>query len=400
MTIGTQTKQRTIELYIIEKGGPPLLGRDFIDKFNVKFGVVNKIEGEYTLENILKKNMEIFNDEPGKFSAIKVQLHVREDSVPIYCRPRSLPFKMIDQVEKEIDRLEKSGFITPVDRSEWGTPLVPVAKPDGSIRLCGDYKITLNKFLIPHRYPVPTIHDIFRKLRNGQQFTRIDLKEAYTQLELDDESSKLCAWSTTKGAYLVNRMPYGILPATSIFQENVEKLFADLKDVVVFVDDIAITGKDKKTHLKKLEIVLQRLRTQGIRVKKEKCLFLKDEIQLLGHIISAAGIKKIPAKVEKILKIENPSNTKEVKSLMGILNFYSKFIPNMATIMNPIYALTRKNVDFIWTEECSLAVIKIKKNYYKRTLSWRIFCRIAVLSWKQMHRTKELLELCFKSKMA
>lgn len=156
-------------------------------------------------------------------------------------------------------------------------------------------------------------------------------------------------------------MPYGILPATSIFQENVEKLFADMKDVVVFVDDIAVTGKDKKTHLENLEIVLQRLRRQGIRVKKEKCLFLKNEIQLLGHIISAAGIKKIPAKVEKILKIENPSNTKEVKSLMGILNFYSKFIPNMATIMSPIYALTRKNVDFNWTEECSLAVSKIKK---------------------------------------
>lgn len=126
--------------------------------------------------------------------------------------------------------------------------MVPVLKADGSIRICGDYKVTINKYLITDRHPIPRIDELFQSLRGGKHFTNLDLKQAYNQLELTDEARRMCAWSTHRGIYLLKRLPFGVSPATSIFQRIIENLLRDIPHVSVFVDDIIITGSTEDEH--------------------------------------------------------------------------------------------------------------------------------------------------------
>jgi hypothetical protein len=231
--------------------------------------------------------------------------------------------------------------ISPTNFAEWGTPLVPIIKSDGGIRICGDYKSTINRHIITERYPLPKVEELHYKLQGGQKFSKIDLKDAYNQIELSDCSKSLCTWSTHKGAYTVHKMPFGITPATNIFQRIVEGMFSTLKNVAVFVDDIIITGKNDNEHLENLRLVLDRLLEAGLKAKISKCAFLQDEIKYLGFLINKDGLKKVPKKVNEILKLQAPKTPSEVKQLTGIINYYARFIPNMAGIMPAMFGMKR-----------------------------------------------------------
>jgi len=131
-------------------------------------------------------------------------LKLKPGAVPIFAKPRPLPFTFKDKIEKELSILEKNGVIQLVDNNEWGASLVLVLKGNGAIRICGDYKTTINKYLKDVKHPLPRIEEIFVALQGGKTFSKIDLKNAYNQLLLDEETSKLRVWSTHKGIYLLN----------------------------------------------------------------------------------------------------------------------------------------------------------------------------------------------------
>lgn len=179
---------------------------------------------------------------------------------------------MVKKVDEELERLTKLGTITLCNYSDWGTPLVVVSKNNDQIRLCGDYKVTLNKFLIPDRHPIPKSKVSSASFEAARYIA--ESIEAYTQMELDDESKKLCAWSTHRGVYTVNRMPYGITPATSIFQRAMEQLFDKVEGIATFIDDITITGKTLEDHLSALNKALDIIKSVGLKVRKEKFVFL------------------------------------------------------------------------------------------------------------------------------
>lgn len=151
-----------------------------------------------------------------------------------------------------MDKLVANGVLTKVDTAEYGTPLVPILKEDGNISICGDYKVTINKNLKDFNYPLPRIQDL-------------DFNCAYNQLELDDESNKLVSWSTHKGVFQMNRLPFGVKPASGIFQSTIEKLLLGIPGVVNFIDDIVVTGKDQEEHLANLKLVFERLFDAGLR---------------------------------------------------------------------------------------------------------------------------------------
>lgn len=164
-----------------------------------------------------------------------------------------------------MDKLVANGVLTKVDTAEYGTPLVPILKEDGNISICGDYKVTINKNLKDFNYPLPRIQDIFDKLCGGKTYSKLDLNCAYNQLELDDESKKLVSWSTHKGVFQMNRLPFGVKPASGIFQSTIEKLLLGIPGVVNFIDDIVVTGKDQEEHLANLKLVFERLFDAGLR---------------------------------------------------------------------------------------------------------------------------------------
>lgn len=352
---------KKLELFVIEGGTTSLLGRQWLTELAIEIPVFNcqSISNE-DLCKLFGRYKELFSGGLGRFTGGKATLRVREGAAPVYCRARLLPYALRDRVDHELDEMLRNGVIEPVDTSEWATPLVPVRKADGGLRICADYKITLNPNLLIDRYPLPKIDDLLVRLNGARVFSKIDLTQAYNQVELDD-SKQYTVINTHRGLFRYNRLVYGLASSPGVFQRIMSNLLQDIPQVEVFLDDILIGTSDVASHLVTLEKVLQRLHSHGIKLKKSKCAFFTDEVQYLGFIISKDGIKADPAKVEAIVKIPRPQNITELKSFLGVVNFYARFVARLSTIMSPLYDLLKKNVSWKWTAQCEKAFKTIKE---------------------------------------
>ena len=164
----------------------------------------------------------------------------------MFLKPHPVAFALKKHVEDELVRLEKNGVITKVENCEWGTPLAPVMRADGKFRLCEDYNTTANKILVHVNYPFPRVEEVYAAMQGGELFSRLDLRDAYNQLELGDDTKRLLAWSTHKGIFVPNRLPYGTKPACAIFQKHMEKVLLGIPGVKVLIDDITVTEKKLK----------------------------------------------------------------------------------------------------------------------------------------------------------
>ncbi|KAK3908155.1 hypothetical protein KUF71_018668 [Frankliniella fusca] len=181
----------------------------------------------------------------GKPVSLEVDLNIR----PKFCKARKVPFARRGPVEQEIQRNVDLGvWRGPVPHSKWATAIVPVFKPNRGPRLCGDYRSTLNQALPVDNYPMPTIEEAFASLAGSSVFTKLDLKEAYTQVPVDEASARLLTVSTHKGLFTVHRLPFGISVAPTLFQRVITSLLSGIEGVVVWLDDLLISGKDTKTH--------------------------------------------------------------------------------------------------------------------------------------------------------
>ena len=234
-------------LVVVKEGNISLLGRYLMKLFKLRVqsakisNVSNVVVKEKELDKLLKKYEPLFRDELGLYKYEKVELEVESQIKPVFCKPRPVPFAFKEMLENELDELEKRGVISQVKNAEWGTPLVPILKNNGKLRLCADYKVTVNKYLKEVKHPLPRIEELFTALQGGEFFTKLDLASAYNQLELADNTKLLLAWSTHRGIYKLNRLPYGTKPAVAIFQKIIEKLLQGLDGVIAFVDDIVVT---------------------------------------------------------------------------------------------------------------------------------------------------------------
>ena len=231
----------------------------------------------------------------------KAKIFVDPTVPPRFCKARSVPYAMRSLVESELDKLVDQGILTPVKHADWAAPIVPIMKADKkSVRICGDFKQTVNKASPIDKYPIPRIEDLFAKLAGGRTFTKLDISQAYQQLCLDEESQKFVVINTSKGLFRYNRLPFGISSAPGIFPRVIENLLQGIQNVVVYLDDILITGSSEEQHLKNLSEVLKRLQRAGLRLKKEKCEFLAMSVVYLGHRIDAKGLHPTNNKIYAI----------------------------------------------------------------------------------------------------
>ena len=176
----------------------------------------------------------------------------------------------------------------------------------------------------------------------------IYLSQAYQQILLDDESKQYVIINTHKGMYRYTRMPYGIMSAPGIFQRVMEGLLQGIPGVVVFCDDILITGCTEEEHLKALEEVLSHLEKAGLRIKQRKCKFMQTSVDYLGCRIDAAGLHPLEDKVEAICDAPMPKSVTELKYYIGLLSYYGKFLPNLSSSLYPLYQLLQKDQPWEW----------------------------------------------------
>ena len=338
----------TLPLIITRGSGPSLLGRNWLSTLKLDWNSIFQVKTALTLQELLETHSEVFEEKLGKVKGTTAKIHVDPDAMPRFFKARSVPFTMQQKVEKELERLQEQGIIEPIQFSDWAAPIVPVTKPDGSVRICGDYKVTVNRVAKLDKYPIPKIDDLFTSLSGGKRFTKLDLSHAYQQIELDEDSRQFATISTHKGLFRYNRLPFGIASAPSIFQRIMDNLLQGIPGVCVYIDDILVTGHTSAEHLDHLAEVLRRLQKAGMKLKRAKCEFFLPSVDYIGHTISADGLHTSKAKVEAILKAPAPKNVGELRSFLGLVNYYGKFLPDLATTLSPLYELLQKTTKWTW----------------------------------------------------
>ena len=354
----------SLPLVIIGGEGPPLLGRNWLANMKLDWHALFSITRGYTnnnLNQVLIDNEEVFGSETGLLRDHKVKIHISENAPPKFCRARHPPYTLKKGIEDELTRLLNDDIIEQVEFSDWATPIVPVVKKDKSIRICGDYKQTVNQHIEVNQYPIPLVDDLANNLARGQKFTTLDFSNAYTQLLLDSESSKLTTINTHKGLFRYKRLCFGISACPAIFQKVMDGLFAHIKNCVVYFDNLYITGKDDKEHLETLKRVLGICKQKGLRLKNSKCEFMKPEVEFVGHLINKDGLRPQPEKVKAINNAPVPTNVSELKSFLGLLNFYGKYIRNLSDILAPLHVLLQKDKSWHWGVEQQAAFTASKQ---------------------------------------
>eukprot|EP00731_Ephydatia_muelleri_P001779 Em0001g1779a len=238
-----------LKVFVVKGEGPSLFGRDWLKHIRLDWHKIQRVTGQEpgNLAQLLKEYNAVFSAELGTIKTFKARLVLKKGALPKFCRARSVPFALRPAVEAELDRLEKLGILEKVSYSDWATPIVPVVKGDGSVRICGDYKVTLNPCLEVDQYPLPKPEELFATLAGGEQFTKMDLSQAYLQ------------------------------------------------------------------------------------------------------------------KVEAILQAPVPQNKKELRSFLGLVHYYGKFIPKLSSLLSPLNDLLKEDHQWQWCPRCNQAFVAAKE---------------------------------------
>ena len=337
-----------LPLIVAKDVTPNLLGRNWFDKLGFFVGGINSISLDSSLQTIVSKFEKVFSDKLGTYRGPPVDLLLNPSIKPIYCRARRVPLGLLPKVEKAIDDLVEQNVFSPIENVSWGTPLVPVVKPDGSIRICADYKITLNKALNDHPYPIPVVSHLLTNLSGGKVFVKLDLAQAYLQLPVTDESAIAQTVITHRGAFRVNRLQFGIKQAPGIFQSTMEKLLIGIPGLAIYFDDIIIAGKDIRELGNRLSMVLKKFSNVGLHLNKSKCKFGLTEVKCLGFIVSGKGIQPDPDLYQAVQDAPSPNSQRELQAFLGLLNFFHAFLPQKATVANPLHKLLEHSSTWNW----------------------------------------------------
>ncbi|CAI5686860.1 unnamed protein product [Oreochromis niloticus] len=328
-----QGQEAAATLMVVKGEGPSLLGRDLLQKIRLNWREIRYVT---VIAELLGRYADVFKNELGTLQGTTVKLCVDPFARPRFFKPCTVPYAMKAKVEAELERLQQIGVIEPIEFSDWAAPIVPVLKEDGGVRICGDYKLTVNQASQLDAYPLPRVDDLFATLAGGQTFTKLDMSHAYQQLLLDEESKKYVTINTHKGLFKYNRLVFGVASSPAIFQRTMDNLLQNIPGVAVYLDDILVTGKTEEEHLRNLEQVLKKLSEAGLRLKRSKCVFQAPSVTYLGHRISAKGLSPLEEKVRAVKEAPSPKNVAELRSFLGLVNYYGKFLPDLSSMLAPL----------------------------------------------------------------
>lgn len=318
------------------------------------------------LRQVLDKRKIVFSKFTGKLvdRGIDHVIPTVPGTKPAYRPPYRLSPAEQKEVEKQISDLLLMGLIEP-STSPYGAPVLFVAKPDGSLRMCIDYRL-LNSQTIKQRGPLPRIDQLLDQLHGAKVLSSLDMTQAYYQIKLAPEDVHKTAFITPFGQYQFKVVSFGLCNAPSTFQSLMNKIFRPLlgRGVAIYLDDILIYARSQEEHAVLMDKVLQILEENEFRLSLKKCFFEKSELKYLGHIVGCQGIKVDPAKTEAVRNWPVPTNVSQVRSFLGLANYFRKFILAYSNMVIPLTQLTRKEVIWnstTWTPACQQAFDEVKQ---------------------------------------
>ncbi|XP_026530731.1 uncharacterized protein K02A2.6-like, partial [Notechis scutatus] len=300
-----------------------LLGLQWFAPLGIEVTGVNHTTEADWEQQLARDFQEVFDGTLGKYKGPPISFSLDPNVAPIRLKPRRVPFALRKKIDEQIDKLVKQGVLQPIDHARWETPIVTPVKPDGSVRICGDYKATLNCALQQSAYPVPVVQHLLHSLGGGKVFAKLDLAQAYQQLPVDEETAEAQTIVTHRGAFRCNRLQFGVSVAPGIFQSLMERLLRGIKGVVPYFDDVLVSAANQEELEGRLREVLEKFKGAGLKVKKEKCQLYTEQVEFLGYLLDRHGIHPTGSKVKAIKEAPTPKNKTELQAFLGLLNFYN-----------------------------------------------------------------------------
>lgn len=315
------------------------------------------------LNELLAKHRDVFSKDSNDFGYTETVTHDIHtgNTHPIKQKHRRVPPHVFQEFKKHVHDLVAQGVLKE-SSSPWASPAVIVIKKDGSIRFCCDYR-SLNRVTCKDAYPLPRVEESLDALGKAQIFSTLDLTAGYFQVAVNEKDQGKTAVTTPFGLFEWTRMPFGLCNAPATFQRLMEVVLGDLafEVLLIYLDDIIVFSEDFQGHCEKLDVVFDRLRQHGLKLKPSKCFLFSAEVKFLGHVVSAKGIQVDEQKVEALVTWPVPKSPKEVRQVLGFMSYYRRFVPNFAHIAKPLHALVGKagkafkgaaSAPFIWSPEC------------------------------------------------
>jgi transposase InsO family protein/predicted aspartyl protease len=315
------------------------------------------------VRTLLLKHQSVFaknKNDLGRTDIVQHRINTG-NSAPIRQQPRRVPMAKKEEAEQEIQRMLETGVIEP-SKSPWAAPIVLVRKKDGSVRFCIDYR-RLNDITRKDSYPLPRIDDSLDALRGSTWFSTMDLASGYWQVEMDPADAEKTAFATTCGFYQFKVMPFGLCNAPSTFERMMEFLLAGLhwETCLIYLDDIIVFAMTFDDHIRRLDEVLIRIKSGGLKISPKKCHFFQTKVNFLGHVVSAEGIATDPDKTTAVQQWPVLKNVHDVRSFLGTCSYYRRYIKSFADIARPLHKLTEKTARFQWSQECDAAFNTLKQ---------------------------------------
>jgi len=325
---------------------------------------VNHIRQNQTAEDLVQKYNDVFQGLgclPGEY-----EINIDDSVRPVQHTPRRVPVPLKDKLKEKIDELEKAEIIAPVrEPTPWISSIVTVMKP-GKLRVCLDPR-DLNKAIKRPNYQTPTVDELLPDLANAKIFSVLDAKDGFHQVKLTEHSSNLTCFWTPFGRYKYLRMPFGITSAPEEWQRRIDEIIHGLPGVKAIADDILVYGCGEteeeymEDHNRNLERLLQRAQEVNLKINKRKLKLCMTEVAYMGHRLTSDGVKSDPAKVQAILDMPAPETKQQVQTLIGCVNYLSRYMPQLAAVAQPIRQLTEKNVIFMWESSQQEAFQQLKE---------------------------------------
>ena len=259
---------------------------------------------------------------------------------------RPPPFGLREKIEQKLEELVNHDIIEPVEGpTPWVSPVVIVPKPSGDIRLCVDMR-RANQAIVRERHPVPTVDDVLYQLNGSTIFSKLDLKWGFHQIMLEEQSRNITTFITHKGLFRYKRLMFGISSAPELYQHTIQQALEGCEGAYNIHDDIIIHGRTVEEHDVRLRKTFERIQEKGLTLNRDKCAFNMSKLTFMGYLLSNQGIGPTESPVDAVAGAREPQNAGEVRSFLGLVNFSARFIPNLASIAEPLHKLTRKETPF------------------------------------------------------
>lgn len=343
----------------------------------IDFNGLNRKEEEALKEILIEYNKIFYldGDTLSHTSAITHKIDLIPGTKPINSKPYRLPMSQRQEINKQVGKMLDEGIISPTN-SAWNSPLILVPKKSNTdekkYRLVIDYR-KLNDVSVGDKFPMTDINDILDNLGKASYFSTLDLASGYHQVLVDPKDRHLTAFSTgcsdahnnnaLGNQYEFNRLPFGLKNAPATFNRLMRAVMTGLQGIccMIFLDDVIIFGYDLEDHMSRIRTVFDRFMNNNLKMQPEKCTFLRKEVGYLGHLITSEGIKPDPKKTIAIKNFPTPKTQKQIKSFLGLVGFYRRFIFNFADKAKPLTNLLKKDANFIWDQTCAQAFETLKQ---------------------------------------